>query len=664
MAENPIYAGPGLQLEGFGKLTEVALAVQSQKQKSMASQLKALDAQRAKIQLKTSDVFGLTGEKLAPSLRPFWYEYMADFDSQIENLVDRDGKPINSVQRGMSMAQEAKDFYASLYSLQYNRDGKPAASNARNELTNLLENPAKLDAFSKGLPVDMTVHPTAEGLEFLDEYADYGFMGIPKSSMLDSSYADGGYQQYGGIDYTTGRPVLKVFTPTGMEGVSGSTSLTELPIYGDNSSALYDINKFATEMSPMSLMDIGKQYVQPLVKGDRVGLGWDKIFAETRTTSLLESPSRDGQSARYAMYKEYFKENPDYLSKEEANAFKYLQPELAFERDEEGNTVATSTQLEELDDRFRKLMQNSNLFDEIVRGSNYDKLIPADATEAEGLDALAAVANSMTTANPNNVWGWDDLNEMVENENLIFDAGNQDRFVQGYARLMAQNYATFGGGNLTSETTIDDIFFVAENNALTTGTPGWRMVGLPPRRTAGVTRQFVEAFGGTGLPKVLGNFSINMSGATSSQFSPQTGVDGPIDNVYFNSDNTISVKLNKTGTTGALTSSEGRDIVPVEGNFSFALGDPLFSIGVDADGANEIIGNGYVEAQSPLLSSPYDTGSPDLVFTLDFIDDRAKLIELGTKLDDYFGVRGKVFPNSVSPDLGYSLNLFYSKSHN
>lgn len=656
MASNPIYSGAGLQLDGFGKLTEVALAVQSQRQKAMSGQLKALDAQRAKIQLKTSEIFGLTGDKLAPSLRPFWYEYMADFDSQIENLVDRDGKPIDSVQRGMSMAQEAKDFYNSMKNLQYNRDGDPSASNARNELTNLLENPSQLDAFSKGLPVDMTVHPTAEGLEYLDEYADYGFMGIPKSSMLDSSYADGGYQQYGNIDYSTGRPVLKVSSPTGMDGVTGSTSLTELPIYGDNSSALYDINKFATEMAPMSLMDIGKQYVQPLVKGDRVGLGWDKIFAETRTTSLLESPSRDGQSARYAMYKEYFKENPDYLSKEEANAFKYLQPELAFERDEEGNTVATPTQLEELDDRFHKLMQNSNLFDEVVRGSNYDRIIPADATEAEGLDALSAVANSMTTANPNNVWGWDDLSAMVSNESLLFDEGNQDRFVQGYARLMAQNYATLGGGNINSQTTVDDI--------LMADAPGWRLVGLPPENAAGVTRQFVESFGGTGLPKVLGNFSINMSGATSSQFSPKTGVDGPIDNVYFNSDNTISVKLNKTGTTGSLTSSEGRNIVPVEGNFSFALGDPLFSIGVDGDGGNEILGGGFVEADSPLLSSPYETGSPDLVFSLDFIKDRAKLIELGTKLDDYFKVRGKDFPNAVSPELGYTLNLFYSKSNN
>tara|TARA_R110000823_G_scaffold178867_2_gene311297 strand:+ start:400 stop:2370 length:1971 start_codon:yes stop_codon:yes gene_type:complete len=656
MASNPIYSGAGLQLDGFGKLTEVALAVQSQRQKAMTGQLKALDAQRAKIQLKTSEIFGLTGDKLAPSLRPFWYEYMADFDSQIENLVDRDGKPIDSVQRGMSMAQEAKDFYNSMKNLQYNRDGDPSASNARNELTNLLENPSQLDAFSKGLPVDMTVHPTAEGLEYLDEYADYGFMGIPKSSMLDSSYADGGYQQYGNIDYSTGRPVLKVSSPTGMDGVTGSTSLTELPIYGDNSSALYDINKFATEMAPMSLMDIGKQYVQPLVKGDRVGLGWDKIFAETRTTSLLESPSRDGQSARYAMYKEYFKENPDYLSKEEANAFKYLQPELAFERDEEGNTVATPTQLEELDDRFHKLMQNSNLFDEVVRGSNYDRIIPADATEAEGLDALSAVANSMTTANPNNVWGWDDLSAMVADDKLLFDEGNQDRFVQGYARLMAQNYATLGGGNINSQTTVDDI--------LMADAPGWRLVGLPPENAAGVTRQFVESFGGTGLPKVLGNFSINMSGATSSQFSPKTGVDGPIDNVYFNSDNTISVKLNKTGTTGSLTSSEGRNIVPVEGNFSFALGDPLFSIGVDGDGGNEILGGGFVEADSPLLSSPYETGSPDLVFSLDFIKDRAKLIELGTKLDDYFKVRGKDFPNAVSPELGYTLNLFYSKSNN
>jgi len=656
MATNPIYSGPGLQLDGFGKLTEVALAVQSQRQKAMSGQLKALDAQRAKIQLKTSEIFGLTGDKLAPSLRPFWYEYMADFDSQIENLVDRDGKPINSVQRGMSMAQEAKDFYNSMKNLQYNRDGDPSASNARNELTNLLENPSKLDAFSKGLPVDMTVHPTAEGLEYLDEYADYGFMGIPKSSMLDSSYADGGYQQYGNIDYTTGRPVLKISSPTGMDGVTGSTSLTELPIYGDNSSALYDINKFATEMAPMSLEDIGKQFVQPLVKGDRVGLSWDKIFAETRTTGLLESPSRDGQSARYAMYKEYFKENPDYLSKEEANAFKYLQPELAFERDEEGNTVATTTQLEELDNRFRTLMQNSNLFDEIVRGSNYDRSIPADATEAEGFDALSAVANSMTTANPNNVWGWDDLESMVADDKLLFDEGNQDRFVQGYARLMAQNYATLGGGNINSQTTVNDI--------LMADAPGWRLVGLPPENAAGVTRQFVESFGGTGLPNVLGNFAINMSGATSSQFSPKTGVDGPIDNVYFNNDGTISVKLNKTGTTGALTSSEGRNIVPIEGSFSFAAGDPLFSIGVDADGGNDIVGGGYVEADSPLLSSPYETGSPDLVFSLDLINDRAKLIELGTKLDDYFKVRGKNFPNAVSPDLGYTLNLFYSKSNN
>ena len=656
MATNPIYSGPGLQLDGFGKLTEVALAVQSQRQKAMSGQLKALDAQRAKIQLKTSEIFGLTGDKLAPSLRPFWYEYMADFDSQIENLMDRDGKPIDSVQRGMSMAQEAKDFYNSMKNLQYNRDGDPSASNARNELTNLLENPSELDAFSKGLPVDMTVHPTAEGLEYLDEYADYGFMGIPKSSMLDSSYAEGGYQQYGNIDYSTGRPVLKISSPTGMDGVTGSTSLTELPIYGDNSSALYDINKFATEMAPMSLMDIGKLLVQPLVKGDRVGLGWDKIFAETRTTSLLESPSRDGQSARYAMYKEYFKENPDYLSKEEANAFKYLQPELAFERDEEGNTVATPTQLEELDDRFRKLMQNSNLFDEIVRGSNYDRIIPADATEAEGLDALAAVANSMTTANPNNVWGWDDLESMVANDKLLFDEGNQDRFVQGYARLMAQNYATLGGGNINSQTTVDDILMIEA--------PGWRLVGLPPENSAGVTRQFVESFGGTGLPNVLGNFAINMSGATSSQFSAKTGVDGPIDNVYFNNDGTISVKLNKTGTTGALTSSEGRNIVPIEGSFSFAAGDPLFSIGVDADGGNEIFGGGYVEADSPLLSSPYETGSSDLVFSLDLVNDRAKLIELGTKLDDYFKVRGKDFPNAVSPDLGYTLNLFYSKSNN
>jgi len=656
MSENLIYAGPGLQLKGFGELTEVALAVQSQQQKAIAAQIKALNAQKTKIQQKTSDVFGLTGEELAPSLRPFWYDYMADFDSQIENLTDRDGKPIENIQQAMSMSQEAMDFFASLKNLQYNRDGDAVSSDARKELTTLMENPALLNNFSKQLPVDQTVFPNAEGLEYMDEYADYGFMGIPKAEMLNSSYAEGGYTNYGEIDYSTGRPVMKIFNPMGMDGVSGPTSLTELPIYGDNSSALYDINKFATEQAPIDLMDIGKQFIQPLVKGDRENLGWDKTSAETRTTSLLLDPSRNGQSARYSIYKEYLKTNPNYLSKEEANAFKYLQPELAFGKDEQGKTLATPTQLEELSDRFQRMIQNPNMFDEIVRGSTYDRLIPSDAKEEKGLDQLGNVANTMTTANPNQVWGWDDLSQMVVDGRLLFDEGNQDRFIQGYSRLMAQNYATLGGGDINSNTLVDDILMV--------DAPGWRLAGLPPENASGVTRQFIESFGATGLPQVKGNFAVNMSGATQSQFSPMTGVDGPIDNVYFNSDNTISVKLNKTGTTGSLRSREGRNIIPVEGSFSFAQGDPLFSIGTDVDGGSNLSGNGYVLADSPLLSSPYDTGSSDLVFTLDFIDDRAKLIELGTKLDDYYGVRGKTFNGAVSPDLGYTLNLFYSKANN
>ena len=83
------------------------------------------------------------------------------------------------------------DFFTSLKNLQYNRDGDAVSSNARNELTTLIENPAMLNNFSKQLPVDQTVHPNAEGLEYMDEYADYGFMGIPKEDMLNSSYAEG-----------------------------------------------------------------------------------------------------------------------------------------------------------------------------------------------------------------------------------------------------------------------------------------------------------------------------------------------------------------------------------------------------------------------------------------------------------------------------------------
>ena len=77
---------------------------------------------------------------------------MSDFDSQIENLTDRDGNPIESIQQAMSMSQEAMDFFTSLKNLQYNRDGDAVSSNARNELTTLIENPAMLNNFSKQLP--------------------------------------------------------------------------------------------------------------------------------------------------------------------------------------------------------------------------------------------------------------------------------------------------------------------------------------------------------------------------------------------------------------------------------------------------------------------------------------------------------------------------------
>lgn len=38
-----------------------------------------------------------------------------------------------------------------------------------------------------------------------------------------------------------------------------------------------------------------------------------------------------------------------------------------------------------------------------------------------------------------------------------------------------------------------------------------------------------------------------------------------------------------------------------------------------------------------------------------------RLVQLGSKLDEFYGKSGQKFPNAVEPNLGYTLNAMFAK---
>lgn len=654
----PIYTGAGIPIKGFEQLTEITLNATTLKQKSNLAMAKAIDAKRGRIEKTMDDVWGLNGAGLAPGLRPFWTEYVDGLQSQLDTMVDRNGQPITSITDGMTLAGEAVSFYNDLKGYQYNRDGDSIAGEARDFVSNLIQEPDQLASFSKNLPVDKVYSLSGTNawnqLAAMDSYADYGFLGASDEEMMNGSYIKGGYRGYGRIDYSSGAPALIINQPSGVQGLSqeNEVPLTTLPIYGQGSAQLYNIDRFSTDRPSMTLFEAGEQFLLDRVASQRKGLPWDKGFAEEDTRALISNPDKNGQSARYAMLAEHKKKFPAHFNADEARAFMFLQPELAFGMDKNGASLATVNQISDLQKRFDIILSDSDMFSEIVRGSNYDRNVRTDAKEEEGLNNLNNVLATMNTVNPNDIYSLDDIQGRIERGDLF--QGTADQFNAGYARLIAQNYASLGGG-IQPGSSVQDLLLV--------GAPSWRMVGTPPESAAGITRQFVEGFGGRNLPSAVGNFSINMTGSSQNQFSPQTGVEGTVDNVYFMDDGRIGVKLNKSGITGGVVSSEGRNVVPIEGSFSFGADEPLFSIGTSDDGGNFLQDLGVIGPNSPLLGVEHGSGSPDLVFYLDPIADKNKLVQLGSKLDDYYGVRGKKLTGAMNPELGYVLNTFFKQAY-
>tara|TARA_R110001592_G_scaffold84667_2_gene250234 strand:- start:2840 stop:4870 length:2031 start_codon:yes stop_codon:yes gene_type:complete len=668
----PIYTGAGIPLKGFAPLLEATKNAGVARQKSALAFQKARESQKNRIDNTLSNIYETSGQELAPSLRPFWGEYVDTVAAQVEAMTFIDGTPIETIADGQRLLREANSFYDELEG--YNHfEGNYVAEDNIKYLNSLIGDPKKIANLEQNSPIDKIYNFYDEQsansqLAQMQAYADYGFMGVKAEEFGDGSYINGGYKNYGRIDYTTGAPHMVVTQPNGISDsstqggiASGDTYLSGLSIYGPNNAALFSIERFATDRSSMELEAIGQQYLQPIIKDARVGLGWSEEYAKNHIDSVIKDPNKDGQNARYAMLNVYRDQNPGFLNDEQWRGFLYNSPEMAFGKDEDGKLLATPNQVAELQRKYDSVLNNENLRRRIINGSNYDRLIPSDASEDERQQGLSNVLATMTNTNPNDIFALDDVSNLINVGSLLNGANQADAFNGAYARLLAHEHSEIGG-NIQPGMTIADIVMV--------GGPSFAMVGTQPKSDAGVTRKFIENFeqGQSNLPQTIGNFGVNMKGSSEYQFSPQDGVEGGIDNVFFTKDNSgkikIGVSLNKSGVTGYGVSSSGKKITPLEGEVIFQSGDPFFSVGIAQDGSNFLEDRGRIEPTSSLLNQTYDTGSPDLVFYFDPTsnDDKFRLEQLGSKLDEFFGYRGQSFPNAMNPNFGYTLNAMFTKS--
>ena len=670
----PIYTGGGIPLKGFDGLIQAAAAANTAQQRLAQQALNARQSQQNRIQKLMDDVYQETGADLAPALRPFWQQHVDKVDSQIQNMTLESGEPITSISQGLELLRQSNAFYDELYG--YNHfEGKYAAQDEIESIEKIIANPKEQENYMQTVSVDKIYNfePMYANSELakMKNYADLGFVGATVEEIQDGSYMAGGYQRYGEIDYSGDTPHLRLKSPNGVADSRTATGmaqpgtyLTGLSIYGSNQGQLFNIDRFAQKRASKDLYNLGQEYLQPLVKADREGLGWAKSTANNLVDGLIKDTTIAGQEIRYAMIEKARVDNRGYFTPEEERAFLYNNPELAFGRNNKGQTDATQPQLNDLRRKFDTIMQTPDYRTLIVEGSNYDKNVRTDAKKEERDNSLQNTLAGMTTVNPNAVFAIEDLQDMISANKLFTQPGEADLFNAGFARLL-QGQAIFGQ-KLQPGMSVSEILLAKA--------PSFTLAGTALDQSAGITRSFVEQFETNShyLPQTVGNFNVNMTGSSQFQFSPQTGVEGGIDNIVFTKDAAgklkIGVKLNKSGVTGFGVNKKLQvQIQPLEGEASFNIGEPYFRVGTDSDGANffeDLRPNtGGITSIDPFAGKTYSTGTPELLFYFNPTDpaDMNRLVQLGSKLDEFYGKSGQKFSNAVEPNLGYTLNAMFAK---
>jgi hypothetical protein len=655
--------------EGLIDAAQNAAAVDARRKQQLQN---ARNSDKNAIQRMLNGIYQETGKDLAPALRPFWVEHVDRLNQQVQNMTLVDGVPITSIAQGQELLFEAENFYDHLYNFNH-FDDQYAPEDEIELIESLISDPVARRKFQEKAPVDKNYQlddavQANSRLAQMQDYADIGFIGATREEILDGTYTAGGYKKYGEIDYSGSTPRLRLNSPNGVvdrRSASGyaqaGSYLDGLSIYGPNHQGLFNVERFAVDREAKSLFALGQEYLQPQVKADRVQLGWDRGTANRLAPGVVDDTTKSGQEIRYAMLTQAQKDNPNIFTEAEERAFLFNNPRLAFELDQQGNVQATEEQLANLQTRFDRLKSNADYVKELVNGSKYDRAVRQDTREDRQSDLFADMLAGMTTLNPNDIFSIEQIEEEIDAGRLLYGTANgveaREAFHLGYARLLAEKAVL--GQQVQPGQRVSDIVIV--------GAPSFALAGQRLREQAGVTRSFIEQFeiDGHHLPQTIGRFPINSTGSTELQFSPQTGVEGNIDTVFFTENDQgklqIGVALNKSGVTGFGVGTLGLPIVPLEGEITFGLDTPLFDVVTASDGSQSLRDKGRVGEGGYLAGKTFTTDTPELVFYFDPTSDISKLNTLGAKLDALYGKTGQRFPNAVNPSLGYTLNAMFDR---
>ena len=270
---------------------------------------------------------------------------------------------------------------------------------------------------------------------------------------------------------------------------------------------------------------------------------WDgiEVLLIVLAPGLVDDTTKAGQEIEYAMLTQAGKDNPNIFTDAEARAFRFNNPQLAFELDQQGNVQATEEQLANLQTRFDRLKSNADYIKELVNGSKYDRAVRQDTREDRQSDLFTDMLAGMTTLNPNDIFSIEQIEEEINAGRLLY--GEDPSGVRSTRGLPYGVRKTLGRESGSGSADSAWCKTSATLSLLGLRHLHWRVSAFPNRRALHARSLSSLSLMDTTCHKRLVVFPVNSTGSTELQFSPQTGVEGNIDTVFFTEDDGGKLKI-------------------------------------------------------------------------------------------------------------------------
>ena len=656
-----LYRGQGAetQFDAFGDVAEVIQQSNSIKQQQLQAQQKALDSKRNAISTTLKGVREVDVSDIPVALQPAWYEVFEIADAGLNDLYNPFTKePIETPADGQKLAATLMNTFNYLKGATHDSSGNNLLEESRANALNLVNNPITYNNFDKQLPYDQTfmgVEGINNQIGALDDLSTYKMYGATPSDILMnevtgvSNWASGTWRDHMAWIITPNGPRLQLFGNVEANGEVNNTpiDLQQHTFYGANSAQIYSFNKFTQDVAASSIENVGSQILTGRVKTKQGGTGWGIDTARQEAIRLLEENSKDGQNARRAFIDQAIAEGV-VIDDAKKRAFVFRSPEIAF-----SGAQFTVTELNDVKADMDAIFSNEDYLNELIQASRYDQVKRKDDEEAPAPSDLETTLALMSTTAANDLYAFEDIIsnfDPIGGNPALYSMSNANdllRLNQAYTSLYAETQ------NILGDIRLDPTRVRAYQG------PGFAVGSVVPNERAGVTRQFLNNFNVAGLPQVKGRFGVTGMIGTANQFSPEIGVDGNPTAIFVMSDGTIGVKINPSAGTPNKYSFDNRKIIPIGGQYTYNVGDPILNFTTSAIGITGFdAALGTVAPGDSYAGTTYETGSAEIVYYFDPVEDKSQLEALGLILDDHFEVKNKTFTpySRYSGSFGHTLN--------